>query len=319
MAIPTSGPVSLLDIKNEFGDIDPVSISEFYRNGGKVGNNNISVPTSGTIALSDFRGATNEFVVTLSATGNPYTYVNVKDLVDAQDPTVWTSGIPISIVIESGVVVGSLNASIAALTVPAGAAGPVSIENRGLIYGAVGQNNSTPSTRGGDALRLDGPVLLNNLGSIYAGGGGGNRGSNGSSGNCRECGNRSDYFPGQFNDTCARNGQACIRVIGPVCQGWRFRGVSRSGGTGGAGGTGQGFSSSAALSYIQPATGGSSGSSGQACGPGGNFSGTGGTDGLTGSAGFPWGEGNGGTAIVNSGTFLLPGSNPGDFIGEENR
>ena len=315
MPIPSTGPISFSQLRNEFNGTNPVIISDYYRNGGLVGGNNTNVPTSGTISISDFRGATNEFVVTLTAAGSPYLNVDVKAVVDAQDATAWASGIPISFVVESGVVIGSLNRSVAALTAPSGAAGGLSLDMRGNVYGAVGQNNSTPSTRGGNALALNGPVLLNNTGSIYGGGGGGNRGSNGSPGSCRECAGRADYInppPG----VCARNGQACIAIIGPVCQGWVFVGRNTPGGSGGAGGRGQGFSSSASLNFIQPPTSGSGGSGGTPCGPGGNFSGSGGSPGRTGSPGFPWGEGNGGTGITNR-SNLQPGSVIGDVIGEE--
>jgi len=49
MALQTSGPISLLNVQNEFGGSNPISISEYY--GVASG-----VPTSGTISLSDFYG-----------------------------------------------------------------------------------------------------------------------------------------------------------------------------------------------------------------------------------------------------------------------
>lgn len=36
MALQTSGPISLLDLQNEFGGSNPISISEYYRGGGLV-------------------------------------------------------------------------------------------------------------------------------------------------------------------------------------------------------------------------------------------------------------------------------------------
>ena len=50
MALPTSGPLSLDDIAGEFGGTTPHSLSEYY--GVAAG-----IPTSGTISISDFYGA----------------------------------------------------------------------------------------------------------------------------------------------------------------------------------------------------------------------------------------------------------------------
>lgn len=60
MALQNSGPISILDLVTEFGGSAPHSLNEYYRGGGLVpdipANNN--VPTSGTIGLSNFYGAT---------------------------------------------------------------------------------------------------------------------------------------------------------------------------------------------------------------------------------------------------------------------
>ena len=63
MALQTSGPISLSDIANQFGDATPYSISEFYRNGGLVPESslNANIPTSGQISFSNFYGATNSW------------------------------------------------------------------------------------------------------------------------------------------------------------------------------------------------------------------------------------------------------------------
>ena len=49
MALPSSGPLSLDDIQDEFGGSNPIAISEYY--GVATG-----VPASGTISISDFYG-----------------------------------------------------------------------------------------------------------------------------------------------------------------------------------------------------------------------------------------------------------------------
>jgi hypothetical protein len=59
MPLQNSGSISLLDIATEFGGTIPHSLSEYYKGGGLVPNTptNVNVPTSGTIALSQFYGA----------------------------------------------------------------------------------------------------------------------------------------------------------------------------------------------------------------------------------------------------------------------
>jgi hypothetical protein len=68
MALQTSGTITLNDIRDEFGIIDSVTLSDLYRGGGIVPNKltNSDVPTSGTIKLSDFYGASAVTTETLS-------------------------------------------------------------------------------------------------------------------------------------------------------------------------------------------------------------------------------------------------------------
>ena len=54
MALQSSGAISLSDIQGEFGGSSPISLSEYYRNGGYTTDNNTSVPTSGTISVGSF-------------------------------------------------------------------------------------------------------------------------------------------------------------------------------------------------------------------------------------------------------------------------
>lgn len=59
MAVPSSGAVSLADIRSEFGQSGSISMSQLYRGGSVVPNNytnTSSVPTSGAIDMADFRG-----------------------------------------------------------------------------------------------------------------------------------------------------------------------------------------------------------------------------------------------------------------------
>lgn len=59
MVLQASGLMSLSNIKSEFNGIDPVELSDYYRGGVYVPNTplNANVPTSGTINLQNFYGA----------------------------------------------------------------------------------------------------------------------------------------------------------------------------------------------------------------------------------------------------------------------
>lgn len=71
MALPTSPPISLNQIKTEFGATGSRALTEFYRGGSFVPNTpaNSSVPSSGSISLLDFLGASNYTAPTATATG----------------------------------------------------------------------------------------------------------------------------------------------------------------------------------------------------------------------------------------------------------
>lgn len=60
MALPTSPPISLNQIKTEFGATGSRALTAFYRGGSFVPNTpaNSNVPTSGSISLLNFLGAT---------------------------------------------------------------------------------------------------------------------------------------------------------------------------------------------------------------------------------------------------------------------
>lgn len=60
MPLPTSGTITIANIADEFGGTVPHNLSEYYRGGGLVPNisANTSIPTSGTISLSNFYGTT---------------------------------------------------------------------------------------------------------------------------------------------------------------------------------------------------------------------------------------------------------------------
>lgn len=69
MALPTSGNISLLDIKGEFGGDG--ALTSYYRGGAYVPNTpaNAAVPTSGAISIRDFLGASS---LTVNITNRTY-------------------------------------------------------------------------------------------------------------------------------------------------------------------------------------------------------------------------------------------------------
>lgn len=61
MTLQSSGTIKIADIAAEFGGSPGHSLSEYYRGGTYVPSGaSVSIPTSGSISLSDFYGASNE-------------------------------------------------------------------------------------------------------------------------------------------------------------------------------------------------------------------------------------------------------------------
>ena len=87
MPVTSSGIISLSgDIVAEFGGTAPHALSEYYRNGGLVTAGNTNVPTSGTLAFSDFYGSTavvnRDIRVQMSHTGSNYSGFGVTSITD---------------------------------------------------------------------------------------------------------------------------------------------------------------------------------------------------------------------------------------------
>ena len=72
MALPTSGTISLTDIQIEFGGSSPIGLNEYYKGGAYVTETDFApnVPTSGSISLSDFYGAANTTLYTVTYTSD---------------------------------------------------------------------------------------------------------------------------------------------------------------------------------------------------------------------------------------------------------
>ena len=139
MAVPSSGALDFTDLQDEFGGSNPISISEYYRNGGLVPSNNTDVPTSGTVALSDFYGAVNELGVTASAASS----ANLQTLFNNASANSWTSAIPKRYTINGGTNMGIL-------TVPASMGGTliIDIASGATVRGTGGVANTSPGAGG---------------------------------------------------------------------------------------------------------------------------------------------------------------------------
>lgn len=169
--LQSSGQIRLTDITTEFGGTAPHRISEYYQGGSAgVGNNNTNVPTTGRISLTNFYSAVNSVTQTLA---NNSTNVNLSATFGSD----WTSTIPKVLVIASGSTIGGTGGT-AAITVPTGMGGTLTIQNAGTIVGTGGAAGAA----GGDAIVVSqtSGVTITNTGYIYGGGGGGGTGGNGS-------------------------------------------------------------------------------------------------------------------------------------------
>lgn len=330
MAVPSSGPISMQDLADEFNGSQPISISQYYRNGGLVSSNNTNVPESGEISLSDFYGATGVIAFTMGDSGS-------RVLASTLFGSNWAADVPKVLTIPSGVTVGSSDTTQEALQIDTGMGGTLTVSVSGNIQGAGGADNGGD---GGNALVVNQTygvtVNVNTGGSIYAGGGGGGHGGAGGGGGGGQYTTTSEVRnPGggavvpyclveQITcvDYCVRRYGAgtysCHRCMGPQSctddgpesEVWCtecYLQVSTtnntsggSGGTGGVGGRGQG--------YGQAFNSGTAGGSGSG---GGSNAGTGGSGGEGGDGGG-WGTAG---ATGNSGTAGSNGNRTGGSSG----
>lgn len=319
MAIASTGAVSASDIRTEYGLSGAVSFSDLYRGGtyikSKAANNNAtnlaaSVPTSGAIGISDFRGTAKGFRYTFSAgaTNQDASVIFGSD---------YAVNYPKEIVIDSGVELGATSTAQEALQADSGLAGTLTITNNGTLSGYGG---AAGGGAGGDAFEANVACTFINNGTIRGGGGGGGAGGTGGQGYYTYT-NATSYFytstrriqdngyntywnyvwdgvqltygQGTPPATYTTGGYTYRRGSSYDPQdGWgsvhyyiRRESTATaytSGGSGGAGGRGQGYGVTAA-----------SGSGGSA---GGTNAGTGGTGGTGGSYGNAGGTGNTGVS-----------------------
>ena len=321
MAIASSGAVSFDDLRTEFNASGSVSFSDFYRGAAtnyiraNAANNSAtnlaaSVPTSGTINFTNFRGAARGFRKTYASNATDQNASSVFG-------TDWGVDYPKDIVINSGVTLGATSTSEEALEINTGGLGTITITNNGTLIGAGG---AAGGGAGGDAFEAAVACTFVNNGFVYAGGGGGGNGGTGGqgsyttsstsgqyrgggyawniygysstnavwAGSCIYCGYGTPssvssggctYYKGSYW-TCNGDTDTCEYYIYRSCSSTSYS----SGGGGGAGGAGAGYNQSAAA--------GASGSSGGTNAGSGGSGGTGGGYGASGSNGSTGANGN---------------------------
>lgn len=184
MALPTSGPLALSQIQTEFGGSNPISMSEYYRNGPYVTSNNTNVPTSGAIDIGDFYNAVKQFAFTIST--NYSSPQNLRSLALAAG---WNGDDPV--LATNTAIISSDTTGTAALTINGSFPRGVIFVNNGTVVGMGGAGGrgggegaaAVSGSAGGTALSVGVAVSINNgSGTIAGGGGGGGGGSAGGSG-----------------------------------------------------------------------------------------------------------------------------------------
>lgn len=176
MVLPSSGPLSLKDIQDEFGGTEPILLSEYYAIAKDI-------PSTGAIDVGDFYGALDTFSLTISANQSK---LNLRSYAVTQG---WDEYAKLLVTIANDVVIDSDDTTTPALTVDGAYERGLTLINNGTIVGmgggggtggvsAVGSKTEpTPGEDGGNALLVSSAVSIDNQGTIAGGGGGGGGGA----------------------------------------------------------------------------------------------------------------------------------------------
>lgn len=308
MTLQSSGLITLSDIQDEFGGVNPISLSEYYRNGAYVTSNNTQVPTAGQIGFSQFYSGVKMFFLNITANTQE---ADVEALSLAAG---WDGGAPITVNIGSGVYVWSDSTSVAGLIVPATIPSSVTINNSGYIIGRGGDGGYGGNGQaGGPALLVEAAnVSVINASGAYIAGGGGGGGSNFTyvhSGGGGGAGGGKGGNSNTRHKTCIGGAGGAVGLAGANGESWGspYTDDNYGGSDGGTGdpigyGGGAGGGGAAGID-----TGSSNGQYGGAGGGGGRILGAGATGGNGGNRGGPYRsserEGGDGGANGNAGDF----------------
>lgn len=211
MSIAASGAVSFADLRTEFvGGSAAISMSDLYRGGSNIlskatdntaTNLAASVPTSGAIEVNDFFSTAKGFKFTYSSDASNQNFSTVfGDDYDVNYPKI--------VDINSGVSVYGTNTH--AITIPAGLAGGITLNNAGTVYGYGGAANGGA---GGNCISCStSGVTINNSGNLLAGGGGGGQGGTGGGGSYTTT--SYSYSRGSYDWLCYPNGNCYVNLFG---------------------------------------------------------------------------------------------------------
>tara|TARA_R110000823_G_scaffold234556_2_gene360772 strand:- start:663 stop:1460 length:798 start_codon:yes stop_codon:yes gene_type:complete len=185
--LPSSGPLSLLNIQEEFLGSNPIGLSEYYRGGALVPNSSstTTIPTSGTIAVSNFYGTRRRIAIPITISSPTFNY----DLFTNRSPS-YVAGISdMTFTVNGGVRVGSTSVDAYAMSVPSSfnAGDTINVVNNGYIQGMggtggpsiLGASPGPAGFKGGNAMYANRPVTVQNNGVLASGGGGGGAGGGG--------------------------------------------------------------------------------------------------------------------------------------------
>lgn len=166
--------ISLSDIQTEFGGSNPISMSEYYRNGAFTTYNNTNVPESGEVDMSNFYSGVKAFEYVVSAS------TQELNLYTAATGAGWNGTDPIRLTVNSGIYVWSDDTSVGGLVISSAFNGLLRVDNYGYIIGRGGNGgyNGGSGGAGGPAIANSATgVILNNFSGAYIAGGGGGGGA----------------------------------------------------------------------------------------------------------------------------------------------
>jgi len=321
MALPGSGTIKLSDIKTEFSGGN--NLTNYYRNGTYVPDypQNSGVPTSGSISLTDFYGASDTVPAqNYYPTGNNLSITSSSLSGQGFNPA-W----PVNVYINSqayGTTTGNYALNINDLS----AWTDVTFHINALLRGDGGNGGNSSNGSGGSGgpamyihpNNTSSKLTIYNNSTIYAGGGGGGGGSRLSAGDYVTSGTSKLGFTCGFVATRYRGGGGggggrgysstggAATTSTDGCSGWA-NGVAGGAGSSGAAGSG----GTRGYTYVRPYQSGQCGS----CQV--NYGGSGGNGGNLGVAGNGGASGAGGAkgyAIRNYNHASWP-SGLGSYVG----
>ena len=184
MAIPSAGSsLAFSAIQTEFGGSNPISLSEYYAGGDNVPSGTSgdagSIPSSGTIAVSQFYGSTNRVAISLTISSTTQSY----NIFSNRGGTYSAGNSDVTLTVQA--IVGSTGASAIDTGNQWTSGDTVKIINNSQIVGRGGAGGAGggQNAQGGAGSAGQPAIVLginttiqNNGGNIRGGGGGGGGG-----------------------------------------------------------------------------------------------------------------------------------------------